>query len=96
MVDVYKGLTLSDLTDPLPGRAPDYPMHVLMQVAIQSSSLGKLRQCEIRDALIQRFPYFATAGKTWRNTLRHALTNRLSFYKVPKPPSVPGRGAYWS
>ncbi|KAG8957033.1 hypothetical protein FRC00_004558 [Tulasnella sp. 408] len=96
MVDVYKGLTLADLTDPLPGRAPDYPMHVLMQVAIQSSSLGKLRQCEIRDALIQRFPYFATAGKTWRNTLRHALTNRLSFYKVPKPPSVPGRGAYWS
>ncbi|KAG8947449.1 hypothetical protein FRC04_010770 [Tulasnella sp. 424] len=96
MVDVYKGLTLSDLTDPLPGRAPDYPMHVLMQVAIQSSPFGKLRQCEIRDALIQRFPYFATAGKTWRNTLRHALTNRLSFYKVPKPPSVPGRGAYWS
>ncbi|KAG8908076.1 hypothetical protein FRB99_000520 [Tulasnella sp. 403] len=96
MVDLYRGLRLEDLSDPLPGRPPEYPMHVLMQVAIQSSPYQRLRQCEIRDALIERFPYFATAGRTWRNTLRHALTNRASFYKVPKPPHIPGRGSYWA
>ncbi len=66
LVDHYRGMTLEDLTSPLEGRPPEYPMHVLMQVAIQSSPMKKLRQCEIRDALIERFPYFLKAGKTWR------------------------------
>lgn len=65
-LDAFQGLTLNDLADPAPGRKPEYTMHNLAQVAIQSSPRRPLRQSEIRDAIMDRFPWFRTAGTTWR------------------------------
>ncbi|KAG9001082.1 Forkhead box protein J3 [Tulasnella sp. JGI-2019a] len=94
--DTYRGLTLADLADPEPGNDPGYSKRALIQVAIQSSANQRLRQSEIREAIMERFPFFRTAGKTWQHSLRHALTNNKCFYKVPRLAREPGRGAYWA
>ncbi|KAG9000367.1 hypothetical protein FRB94_005469 [Tulasnella sp. JGI-2019a] len=94
--DIYRGLTLTDLVDQEPGKDPGYSKSALIQAAIQGSVNQRLRQSEIRDAIMERFPYFRTAGKTWQNSLRHALTNNKCFYKVSRPSREPGRGSYWA
>ncbi|KAG8859114.1 Forkhead box protein J3 [Tulasnella sp. 330] len=94
--DNYRGLTLADLADSGPGKDPGYSKRALIQVAIQSSPNQRLRQSEIREAIMERFPFFRTAGKTWQNSLRHALSNNKCFYNVPKPAREPGRGSYWA
>lgn len=66
MADPYRGLTLQDLADAPPGNASGYPMHVLMQVAIQSSPQGRLRQSEIREYIMDRFPWYRHAKPTWK------------------------------
>ncbi|KAJ8660227.1 hypothetical protein O0I10_004087 [Lichtheimia ornata] len=75
---------------------PPYSYATLIRYAIQSSPDKKLTLSQIYQWVLERYPYYNTAGAGWKNSIRHNLSLNKSFVRVPRPVNEPGKGSYWT
>ncbi|GMS83431.1 hypothetical protein PENTCL1PPCAC_5606, partial [Pristionchus entomophagus] len=70
-------------------RMPSYPNMVAL--ALMSSATGQLYVTEIYTFICKHFPYFRTAPKGWKNSVRHILSCNETFHKSEIKPKRDGR-----
>eukprot|EP00730_Choanoeca_flexa_P009010 TRINITY_DN12572_c4_g5_i3.p2 TRINITY_DN12572_c4_g5~~TRINITY_DN12572_c4_g5_i3.p2 ORF type:complete len:399 (+),score=119.40 TRINITY_DN12572_c4_g5_i3:3886-5082(+) len=77
---------------------PPYSYASLITFAINSckDDVKKMTLAEIYEWIQERYPYFKTAGTGWKNSIRHNLSLNKLFRKIPRDPSDPGKGSYWT
>lgn len=63
-------------------RPPLNYSHIISVALINNSSSGLSVQ-QITDFIQLHFPYFRTAAKTWKTTIRYNLRSQICFEKVP-------------
>jgi len=51
---------------------------------------------EIYAAMEEKYPYYRTAGPTWKQSVRHHLSLNRLFERQPRPVTDPGFGSYWT
>ena len=66
----------------------------LISRAIMESSDQRLILADIYQYIYDNYPYFQTAPRGWRNTVRYNLSTNECFVKKGRAPS--GRGFYWA
>ncbi|KAJ2914779.1 hypothetical protein MD484_g5643, partial [Candolleomyces efflorescens] len=44
----------------------------------------------------EKYPYYKTAGPTWKQSVRHHLSLNRLFERQPRPVTDPGFGSYWT
>ena len=66
----------------------------LISRAIMESSEQRLILADIYQYFYDNYPYFQTAPRGWRNTVRYNLSTNECFIKKGRAPS--GRGFYWA
>ena len=66
----------------------------LISRAIMKSSEQRLVLADIYQYIYDNYPYFQTAPRGWRNTVRYNLSTNECFIKNGRAPS--GRGFYWA
>ena len=66
----------------------------LISRAIMESSEQRLILADIYQYIYDNYPYFQTAPRGWRNTVRYNLSTNGCFIKKGRAPS--GRGFYWA
>ncbi|KAG8959137.1 hypothetical protein FRC03_008400 [Tulasnella sp. 419] len=92
-------VTLDDLKVPEPGQDPGYPVHKLIQYAIQSSPSGKLLLAEICKAIEMKFPSWYSVPDRKKGlycSVRHHLTWYPKFVTAGKPSDVRGKSRWWA
>ncbi|RCH95016.1 Forkhead box protein J3 [Rhizopus azygosporus] len=75
---------------------PPYSYATLIKYAIERSPGNKLTLSQIYQWVIDHYPYYASAGSGWKNSIRHNLSLNKSFVRVPRPVNEPGKGSYWT
>ncbi|KAI9483433.1 MAG: fork head domain-containing protein [Benjaminiella poitrasii] len=75
---------------------PPYSYATLIKYAIERSAENKLTLSQIYQWVIDHYPYYATAGSGWKNSIRHNLSLNKSFVRIPRPVNEPGKGSYWT
>ncbi|XP_054085901.1 forkhead box protein I1-like [Zeugodacus cucurbitae] len=75
---------------------PNYTYSALVTMAIRSSPEQKLTLSSIQQWIMDNFPYYRKDQRGWQCQIRHTLTTNSCFMKIPRPPSDPGRGNYWT
>ncbi|KAG8964864.1 hypothetical protein FRC03_001253 [Tulasnella sp. 419] len=91
--------TLDHLNDARPGQEPEYPVHILIQCAIQGSPVGKLCLREIIEAIRSKFPLWYNTPERMDKlyvTVRHHLSWYPKFITAGKPKGVPGKSRWWT
>ncbi|KII93419.1 hypothetical protein PLICRDRAFT_99686, partial [Plicaturopsis crispa FD-325 SS-3] len=87
-----------DTLDCLPdaeGR-PQHTLPVILRCAILGSPKKRLTIREIYAAMEDKYPYYKTAGPTWKQSVRHHLSLNRLFERQPRPVTDPGFGSYWT
>ncbi|KAF9454167.1 hypothetical protein P691DRAFT_693306 [Macrolepiota fuliginosa MF-IS2] len=87
-----------DTLDCLPdtdGR-PQHTLPVILRCAILGSPKKRLTIREIYAAMEAKYPYYRTAGPTWKQSVRHHLSLNRLFERQPRPVTDPGFGSYWT
>ncbi|KAF9015673.1 hypothetical protein BDQ17DRAFT_1295653 [Cyathus striatus] len=75
---------------------PQHTLPVILRCAILGSSKKRLTIREIYAAMEEKYPYFKTAGPTWKQSVRHHLSLNRLFERQPRPVTDPGFGSYWT
>ncbi|XP_057706249.1 forkhead box protein N3 isoform X2 [Corythoichthys intestinalis] len=80
-----------------PGSAkPPYSFSSLIFMAIEDSSDKRLPVKDIYGWIVDKFPYYRTAGAGWRNSVRHNLSLSKSFCRMERDKSQSvGKGSLW-
>ena len=73
---------------------PDMSYVELVAHAILSVPDNKVLLADIYDWILNSYPYFKTAKKSWKSSVRHHLSVSECFVKGRRAPN--GRGFYWS
>ncbi|KAH9945403.1 uncharacterized protein BXZ73DRAFT_38266, partial [Epithele typhae] len=90
-------LSLNALPESEPGARPGQSLTALAQFAILGSEDRRLTLSEIYERLEERFEWFGRdKNKSWKRSLRHALSLHKVFEHVPRPLTDPGKGGYWT
>ncbi|KAF8909153.1 hypothetical protein CPB85DRAFT_1176517, partial [Mucidula mucida] len=80
-----------------PDKRPPYTLNNLAQLAIYSYPRHKATLHEIRTAIQDRFSFFKGSNqKKFNGSLRHLLSFHSIFAKLPRHPTEPGPGEYWT
>ena len=77
-------------------KKPPYSYAKLISMAIQDSRQHKLVLSDIYKWISDNYLYYATAGTSWHNSVRHCLTMNKSFHKVARQYGDPGKGSFWA
>ncbi|KAH9486255.1 Forkhead box protein J2 [Psilocybe cubensis] len=86
--------TLACLPD-TPGR-PQHTLPVILRCAILGSPRKRLTIREIYATMESKYPYYKSAGQTWKQSVRHHLSLNRLFERQPRPVTDPGFGSYWT
>lgn len=62
---------------------PDMSYASMIAETISESKDQKLYLCEIYDGIIKKYPFFKNERETWKNSIRHNLTQNPVFEKIP-------------
>ena len=77
---------------------PPFSYTQLIVKALSQSADKQLTLSGIYDYIIKKYPYFRIADKRWQNAIRHNLSVKRYFVKVPQSqvePALRLRGSYW-
>ncbi|XP_065178417.1 uncharacterized protein LOC135809083 [Sycon ciliatum] len=88
--------TCDDITDKEneeESRRPPYSYAALIAIAIHTSRDRTMSLTELYEWFEDNFTYYRSAKKGWKNSIRHNLTLRACFQRVPTPN---GRGSRWT
>ncbi|KAF8634918.1 hypothetical protein AX15_000659 [Amanita polypyramis BW_CC] len=75
---------------------PQHTLPVILRCAILGSPKKRLTIREIYAAMEAKYPYYRTAGPTWKQSVRHHLSLNRLFERQPRPVTDPGFGSYWT
>ncbi|KAL0951643.1 hypothetical protein HGRIS_008323 [Hohenbuehelia grisea] len=75
---------------------PQHTLPVILRCAILGSPHQRLTIREIYAAMESKYPYYRTAGQTWKQSVRHHLSLNRLFERQPRPVTDPGFGSYWT
>ncbi|KAI0053388.1 winged helix DNA-binding domain-containing protein, partial [Auriscalpium vulgare] len=75
---------------------PQHTLPVILRCAILGSPKKRLTIREIYAAMEDKYPYYKTAGSTWKQSVRHHLSLNRLFERQPRPVTDPGFGSYWT
>ncbi|KAF8167341.1 hypothetical protein B0H34DRAFT_792076 [Crassisporium funariophilum] len=75
---------------------PQHTLPVILRCAILGSPRKRLTIREIYAAMETKYPYYKTAGQTWKQSVRHHLSLNRLFERQPRPVTDPGFGSYWT
>ncbi|KAI0307952.1 hypothetical protein B0F90DRAFT_1678800 [Multifurca ochricompacta] len=75
---------------------PQHTLPVILRCAILGSKKKRLTIREIYAAMEEKYPYYRTAGSTWKQSVRHHLSLNRLFERQPRPVTDPGFGSYWT
>ncbi|KAH9081936.1 hypothetical protein EDB83DRAFT_2335621 [Lactarius deliciosus] len=75
---------------------PQHTLPVILRCAILGSTMKRLTIRDIYAAMEEKYPYYRTAGPTWKQSVRHHLSLNRLFERQPRPVTDPGFGSYWT
>ncbi|XP_061682101.1 forkhead box Q2 [Syngnathoides biaculeatus] len=75
-------------------KKPNQSYIALISKAILASEQKKLLLCDIYQWIMDRYPYFKSKDKNWRNSVRHNLSLNDCFIKAGR--SENGKGHFWA
>ncbi|KAF8808142.1 hypothetical protein BYT27DRAFT_7190260 [Phlegmacium glaucopus] len=75
---------------------PQHTLPVILRCAILGSSRKRLTIREIYAAMESKYPFYKSAGQTWKQSVRHHLSLNRLFERQPRPVTDPGFGSYWT
>ncbi|KAI0312988.1 hypothetical protein OF83DRAFT_1143441 [Amylostereum chailletii] len=75
---------------------PQHTLPIILRCAILGSDKKRFTIREIYAAMEAKYPYYRTAGQTWKQSVRHHLSLNRLFERQPRPVTDPGFGSYWT
>ncbi|KAJ3123661.1 Forkhead box protein J2 [Nowakowskiella sp. JEL0407] len=75
---------------------PPYSYATIITYAIATNAYKRMTLSEIYNWVLEKYPYYRTAGNGWKNSIRHNLSLNKSFIRIPRPVNQPGKGSYWT
>ncbi|KAJ1528224.1 Forkhead box protein J3 [Nowakowskiella sp. JEL0078] len=75
---------------------PPYSYATIITYAIATNPYKRMTLAEIYNWVLEKYPYYRTAGNGWKNSIRHNLSLNKSFVRIARPLNQPGKGSYWT
>ncbi|KIM47482.1 hypothetical protein M413DRAFT_22142 [Hebeloma cylindrosporum] len=75
---------------------PQHTLPVILRCAILGSPRKRLTIREIYATMESKYPFYKSAGETWKQSVRHHLSLNRLFERQPRPVTDPGFGSYWT
>ncbi|KIY73567.1 hypothetical protein CYLTODRAFT_386747 [Cylindrobasidium torrendii FP15055 ss-10] len=88
--------TLDCLPNTESDERPQHTLPVILRCAILGSPRKRLTIREIYASMEAKYPFYRTAGPTWKQSVRHHLSLNRLFERQPRPVTDPGFGSYWT
>uniref|UniRef100_A0A8C0IHH0 Fork-head domain-containing protein n=1 Tax=Bubo bubo TaxID=30461 RepID=A0A8C0IHH0_BUBBB len=74
---------------------PPYSYATLICMVMEASDKPHITLSAIYEWINDNFCYFRRANPTWQNSIRHNLSSKKRFIRVPREKGEPGKGGFW-